>query len=230
MVDSIKVIAFDADDTLWVNEPFFQETEKAFCQLLHEFGTSEDISAHLFQTEMRNLEIYGYGAKGFTLSMIETAVEVSNNQVSSVCINKLIGLGKSLLTIPIQLLEGAEDALKKLSGKYNLVVATKGDLLDQQKKLQRSGLKVYFNHVEIMSDKREEDYKYLLSNLGIEPKELLMVGNSMKSDIQPVLNIGGYGAYIPFHTVWQHEKTNEKVDYSRIFVLESLHQLENILL
>jgi len=225
----IKVIAFDADDTLWINEPFFQETEKAFCQLLEEFGTQKDISTLLFQTEMQNMEIYGYGAKGFTLSMIETALKISNNKVSAVYINKLTELGKSLLTIPIQLLEGVENALEKLNGKYKLVVATKGDLLDQQRKLQRSGLEAYFNHVEIMSDKREEDYKSLIFNLGIAPEEFLMVGNSMKSDIQPVLKIGGYGAYIPFHTVWQHEKANEKIDHSRIFVLESLHQLEGIL-
>ncbi len=230
MKRKIKVIAFDADDTLWANEPFFQKSESLFCQLLKDFGTSEEISKALFQTEMDNLELYGYGAKGFTLSMVETALKISENKVSPNCINQIMELGKSLLTIPIQLLEGVESTLEKLNGKYKLAVATKGDLLDQQRKLKRSGIQNYFDHIHIMSDKREKDYEDLISDLGITPDEFLMVGNSLKSDIQPVVNIGGYGAYVPFDVVWQHEKTDESIVHPHIFVLKSFPQLETVML
>ncbi len=228
MLDGIKVIAFDADDTLWVNEPFFQEIEKSFCELLQEYGTQKEISKELFRTEMQNLEIYGYGAKGFTLSLLETALRISKNTIPTDQIAQIIEMGKSLLTIPIQLLDGVEPLLKSLNGKFEVIMATKGDLLDQQSKLKRSGLEEYFSHVEIMSDKTEDDYMKLLSKLEFMPDEFLMIGNSLKSDIQPVLNIGGYGAYIPFHTVWQHEKI-EEISHTRMIRSASLEELKEVL-
>lgn len=207
MKHAVKVIAFDADDTLWSNEPFFQEVERKYTELLSDYGGAEDISAELFKTEMGNLECLGYGAKAFTISMVETALRVSGQKISAEKIQQIILLGKSLLQMPIELLPGVEETLKALKeqGDYRLVVATKGDLLDQERKLQRSGLMPYFNHIEIMSDKTEKEYTRLLQVLQVAPEEFLMIGNSLKSDIKPVLAIGGYGVYIPFEVMWQHE-------------------------
>lgn len=207
MKHTLKVIAFDADDTLWSNEPFFQEVERKYTELLSEYGSSKEISAELFKTEMNNLECLGYGAKAFTISMIETALRVSHQQIPAAMIQQIILLGKSLLEMPIELLPGVEETLKalKAEGRYRLVVATKGDLLDQERKLKRSGLTPYFDHIEIMSDKTEKEYTRLLQLLQVSPEEFLMVGNSLKSDIQPVLAIGGYGVHIPFEVMWQHE-------------------------
>ena len=207
MRHNIKVIAFDADDTLWSNEPFFQEVERKYTELLSDYGSAKEISAELFKTEMSNLECLGYGAKAFTISMIETALRVSNQTITAEKIQQIVLLGKSLLEMPIELLSGVEDTLKALKeqGCYRLVVATKGDLLDQERKLKRSGLTPYFDHIEIMSDKTEKEYNRLLQVLQVVPEEFLMVGNSLKSDIQPVLAIGGYGVHIPFEVMWQHE-------------------------
>lgn len=203
----IKVIAFDADDTLWSNEPFFQEIEKQYTNLLQPYGTSEDISAALFQTEMNNLKHLGYGAKAFTISMVETALLISGQKISGTDIQHIIDLGKSLLKMPIELLPGVQETLKTLKerGQYKLVVATKGDLLDQENKLERSGLSPYFDHIEVMSDKTEKEYLRMLNILQISPSELAMVGNSLKSDIQPVLSLGGNGVHIPFEVMWKHE-------------------------
>lgn len=207
MNKSIKVIAFDADDTLWSNEPFFQEIEKQYTDVLKPYGTSEEISAALFQTEMKNLRLLGYGAKAFTISMVETALQVSQQKIAAEDIRHIIELGKSLLEMPIELLPGVKETLKALKekGNYKLVVATKGDLLDQENKLERSGLAPCFDHIEVMSDKTEKEYRRLLNILQIEPSEFLMVGNSLKSDIQPVLSLGGYGVHVPFEVMWQHE-------------------------
>ena len=207
MRHNIKVIAFDADDTLWSNEPFFQEVERKYTELLSDYGSAKEISAELFKTEMSNLECLGYGAKAFTISMVETALRISAQKVTAEKIQEIILLGKSLLEMPIELLPGVEDTLKalKAQGGYRLVVATKGDLLDQERKLKRSGLTPYFDHIEIISDKTEKEYNRLLQVLQVAPEEFLMIGNSLKSDIQPVLAIGGYGVHIPFEVMWQHE-------------------------
>ena len=207
MKEFIKVIAFDADDTLWSNEPFFQEVEKQYVRLLEPYGTPKEISAALFQTEMNNLKILGYGAKAFTISMVETALHISEQKISTDTIQQIIALGKSLLEMPIELFPGVKETLKALKEKekYKLVVATKGDLLDQENKLERSGLAAYFDHIEVMSDKTEKEYLRLLNILQITPSEFVMVGNSLRSDIQPVLSLGGYGIHVPFEVMWQHE-------------------------
>ena len=207
MKEFIKVIAFDADDTLWSNEPFFQEIEKQYTSLLQPYGTPKDISAALFQTEINNLKHLGYGAKAFTISMVETALQISGQKIPATDIQHIIDLGKSLLKIPIELLPGVKETLKALKekGQYKLVVATKGDLLDQENKLERSGLAPYFDHIEVMSDKTEKEYLRMLNILQVTPSELVMVGNSLKSDIQPVLSLGGYGVHIPFEVMWKHE-------------------------
>lgn len=179
---------------------------------------------------MDNLERYGYGAKGFTLSMIETALRISKQKVPSETIEKVLLLGKSLLDMPIELLPEVEETLNilKQSKRYQLVVATKGDLLDQQRKLQRSGLSPYFDHVEIMSDKTEKEYAKLIENLRITPNQFLMVGNSLKSDIQPVLALGGYAMHIPFEIMWQHEVV-EHFEHPRLYQLKKLGKLTKLL-
>lgn len=226
MNHTIKVIAFDADDTLWSNEPFFQDVERKYTELLSEYGSTKEISAALFETEMNNLESLGYGAKAFTLSMVETALRISRQTIPAEKIQQIILLGKSLLEMPIELLPGVEDTLKALraEGRYRLVVATKGDLLDQERKLKRSGLMSYFDHIEIMSDKTEKEYLRLLNQLQTTPEEFLMIGNSLKSDIRPVLAIGGYGVHIPFEVMWQHEVV-DAFTHPRLKQMKSLAQL-----
>lgn len=207
MNKNMKVIAFDADDTLWSNEPYFQEVERKYTDLLKQYGTPETISSELFHTEMSNLKDFGYGAKAFTISMVETALRISEKTISANDIQKIINLGKSLLQMPVELLPGVKETLEVLKnrGNYKLIMATKGDLRDQENKLERSGLSPYFDHIEVMSDKTEKEYLRLFSILQVTPEEFAMVGNSLKSDIQPVLSIGGYGVHIPFEVMWKHE-------------------------
>lgn len=206
---NIKVIAFDADDTLWVNEPYFREAEHEVARLLSSYETENKIAQELYKIEIENLPYYGYGVKGFIISMIELAVKLSNYQIAPLVIEKIIDIGKDMLFKPIELLDGVEDTLKALKGKYRLIVATKGDLLDQERKLQKSGLLNYFHHVEVMSDKKESDYLKIIKHLDINPSELLMIGNSLKSDIIPLTKIGSKAVHIPFHTTWEHEKVCE---------------------
>ena len=208
---NIKVIAFDADDTLWINEPYFQETENKFCALLEDYLPRHTLAKELFKTEIQNLPLYGYGIKGFMLSMIETALRISNSTLNIEVLQKAIEFGKELLEKPIEIREGVEEVLKTLKGKYRLVVATKGDLLDQERKLKKSGLEQYFHHIEIMSDKQENDYLKLIRRLDIQPADFLMIGNSLKSDVMPVLSIGGHAVHIPYHTTWAHEHVEHHV-------------------
>ena len=205
----IKVIGFDADDTLWVNETFYREAELEFAALLSQYETANKIDQELFKKEMDNLDMYGYGIKSFILSMVESALEISNHSVTPEVIGKILDIGKDMINKPVHLLEGVEEVLKVLSGKYRLILATKGDLLDQERKLDKSGLIDYFHHIEILSDKKEENYSRLLNHLDINPSEFLMVGNSLKSDILPLLNIKAHAIHVPFHTTWAHEEVTE---------------------
>lgn len=228
ILKDIQIIAFDADDTLWDNEPLFQNAEKELCNLLSEYGNHEQISTALFSVEMQNMECYGYGAKAFTLSLIETAIKVSQGKVSAVTIEKIIGLGKYLLNMPISLLDGVEETLDQLSKTHKLVVATKGDLLDQQRKLKRSGIEKYFDHVEIMADKTEKEYRNLASSLNASPAHIMMIGNSLKSDIYPALAVGMYATYIPYHTMWKHELVEENAANERFHKVESFKLLTEL--
>ena len=221
----IKVIAFDADDTLWINEPYFQETERKFCALLEDYLPQHTLAKELFKTEIQNLPLYGYGVKGFMLSMIETALRVSNNTLNIEVLGKAIEYGKELLEKPIELLDGVETVLKDLKGHYRLVVATKGDLLDQERKLKKSGLEHYFHHIEIMSDKQEADYRKLIKHLDIQPGEFLMLGNSLKSDVLPVLAIGGHGIHVPYHTTWAHETVEHNVDHPNFRSVQTISEI-----
>lgn len=227
MLNKIKVIGFDADDTLWVNEPYFRDAEFKLAELLKPFAPDVDIIAELFNTEMKNLPLYGYGAKAFTLSLIETAVKLSGKKTDATIINKIIEMGQNLMNISIELLDHVDEVLPILKKKYKLIVATKGDLLDQEQKLKKSGLLPYFHHIEIMSDKKESNYLRLIENLNILPEEFLMVGNSLKSDVIPVLAIGGSGVHVPFHTTWQYETVTE-VPTDHYYEIESIHQLLDI--
>ncbi|MEO0045622.1 MAG: hypothetical protein RL705_813 [Bacteroidota bacterium] len=227
---NLKVIAFDADDTLFINEPYFQETEEKFCALMSDYLSHQGLSQELFKTEIANLELYGYGIKGYILSMIEAAMKISNNTISIETIEKITDYGKELLQKPIELLDGVEETLAALNGKYKLVVATKGDLLDQRRKLHNSGLGHYFHHIEVMSDKKEKDYEDLLKRLEIKAEEFFMIGNSLKSDVLPVLNIGGHAVHIPFHTTWEHEKISHNVEHPNFKALEKITDILPILI
>lgn len=232
--ENVKYIAFDADDTLWVNEPYFRNAEMEYCTLLQRFASREEIISTLYQVELKNLPPYGYGAKAFTLSLMETAIQFSNRSnefpLTPTEMGKIIEIGTSLISIPIDILPGVEELLKKLHriGKYTLVVATKGDLLDQQRKLERSGLAGYFHHIEVMSDKNPEVYAKLLERLGCSPEEFLMIGNSMKSDIIPVLEIGAYALYVPFYSTWEHEKVEGEVVHPNLFTCDGSSQLPDL--
>jgi putative hydrolase of the HAD superfamily len=228
-MERIKVIAFDADDTLWVNEPYYQDAEKSFCKLLENYLPEKEISDELFKTEMDNLEKYGYGAKSFMLSMVETAIRISKRKVSIEIIETIINIGKSLLEKPIELLDDIEFLLNNLKSKYCLIVATKGDLIDQQRKLNSSGLLHHFNHIEIMNDKNETEFQKLINRLDIKNEEFLMVGNSLKSDILPVLSIGGQAVYIPYHITWQHETAKIDSVFEQYREISKLTELLNIL-
>ena len=213
---NLKVIAFDADDTLWVNEPYFRQTEDRFYELLSGYSSQHSLERELLRTEIENLALYGYGIKGFMLSMIETALKITDHKISAEAIDKILDLGKQMLDQPIELLDGVEDVLQKLKDKYRLVVATKGDLLDQERKLRKSGISHYFHHIEIMSDKDDSNYLKLIKHLDIKPEELMMIGNSLKSDIIPVLNVGGYGVHVPYHITWAHEQIEDDINNDNV--------------
>ena len=223
---NITTIGFDADDTLWVNETYFRDTEEQFAKLLEGYETKNKIDHELFKMEIKNLELYGYGIKGFMLSMIESALEISNNTVSQATLHKILHLGKAMIAHPVEVLDGVIEVLGQLQGKYRLIVLTKGDLLDQERKLARSGLAEYFHHVEVLSDKKESNYEHLLQHLEVEVKEFLMLGNSLKSDVLPLINIGAQAVHIPFHTTWQHEEVSiENKEYNYL----TLKKLSDIL-
>ena len=207
---NIKVIGFDADDTLWVNETYFREAEEEFGRLLSKYETPNKIDQELFKKEISNLPLYGYGVKAFVLSMVEMALELSNYNVSNKTVEAILNIGKSMLNKPVELLVGVEEVLKTLSKQYRLILATKGDLLDQERKLEKSGLTQYFHHIEVLSDKQEVNYSQLLNHLDINPSEFLMIGNSLKSDVLPLVNIKAHAIHVPFHTTWAHEQVTEE--------------------
>jgi putative hydrolase of the HAD superfamily len=199
------VIAFDADDTLWHNESLYLYVQESFKRLLGQYHSPEWIEQKLYETEMKNLQFYGYGIKSFALSLIETAIELTEGRISGLEIQKVLDLAKEMLTAEIQLCEYAEDTVKRLAGSYPLMLITKGDLLDQEAKIARSGLKPYFHFIEIVSDKTPETYAAILDRNKISPERFLMVGNSLRSDVLPVISVGGKAVHIPYALTWAHE-------------------------
>jgi putative hydrolase of the HAD superfamily len=227
----IEIIAFDADDTLWENENFFRDAEEQFCLILKDYLPREEILTKLFQVEIQNMEIYGYGIKAFILSLVETALLVSNNLATPAHIGAIIQIGKDMLDKDVILLDGIRDVLEKLSPKYRLVLATKGDLLDQERKLKKSGLKKYFHHIEVMTHKKEENYRELLKHLDIGASKFMMIGNSIKSDILPVINLGGTAVHVPYYTTWLFEQMDPNdIKSERFFELKEIHDVLTLLL
>lgn len=229
MKNNIKFVAFDADDTLWINENYFREAEHAFCHLMMDWLPHEKTADELFKTEMQNLELFGYGAKGFALSLIETAVRISDGKITGRQVQQIIDIVKRLLARPVELLPDVPEVLRTLKEKYTLVLATKGDLLDQQRKIAKSGLAGYFAHTEIMSDKRPQDYVRLLQRLRAGAQEFVMVGNSLKSDVLAPLEAGAYAVYVPYPIIWKHECTPEPQS-PRYYKAEKLRDILRFLL
>lgn len=229
MIEGIQVIGFDADDTLWVNETYFLETEQKLRLLLAPYVDADTVSEELFRTESRNMPLYGYGVKAYILSVLETAIRITAGRVPASVLEQILALGKEQLTKPVELLDGVEETLNALVGRYRLIVVTKGDLLDQEQKLRRSGIEHLFHHVEIMSDKTDREYQQLLRHLDIRPDEFLMIGNSVRSDILPPLQLGSYAVHVPYHTTWAHEKVDEPVINPRFFTVDSLWEVISLL-
>lgn len=224
--NKIDVIAFDADDTLWHNEPIFYSAKDKFARLLSAYHSEEWIAQRLDEAEIRNIQHFGYGIKGFTLSMIETAVELTEERITGKEIQEILGFTREMLAAPIQLLDGVRETIEELSRNYNLMVITKGDLFDQETKLARSGLGDYFSKFEIVSKKDKETYQIVTSKYGINPKEFVMVGNSLKSDVLPVLEIGATAVHVPYETEWFHEAVKENELEGKEFVqIEKLNLL-----
>jgi putative hydrolase of the HAD superfamily len=224
-----KVIAFDADDTLWHNEQYFQEAENKFKELLEDYLPQHTVGRELLKTEIDNLPLYGYGIKAFMLSMIETAIRVTDGTLSAEFIERIIGFGRELLAKPVVKFDGVDMVLGILKEKYRLVMATKGDLLDQERKLKNSDLVGYFHHIEIMSEKKSSDFKKLINHLDVKPKDFVMIGNSLKSDILPVLELGGTAFHIPYHVTWDHEKIDHTITNDRFHQVKKLEDLLNYL-
>jgi len=225
-IREIEIIAFDADDTLWENENFFRDAEGHFCDILKEYQPPDEIMKELYRVEVQNMEIYGYGIKAFILSLMETALLVSDKKVRPEQIDAIVQIGKSMLNKEVILLDGIRDLLEKLAPDYRLVVATKGDLLDQERKLKKSGLLKYFHHIEVMTHKREENYRELLNHLDIDASKFMMIGNSLKSDVLPVINLGGYGVHVPYYTTWVFEQMNPgDIKSDRFFELKKIHDV-----
>ena len=205
----IRVVAFDGDDTLWHNETHFNFTQSALRDLLRAHVPDVDIDERLFATEMANLSLYGYGIKSFTLSMIETAIEVTGGDISASDLNVILDWGKRMLREPTELLEGVHDTLLEVSRQRELLLITKGDLFDQESKLARSGLADRFAGVEVLSDKTVDSYRRVLDRRGIRLGEFVMVGNSLRSDVAPVVELGARAVHIPYHVTWNHEVVDE---------------------
>ncbi len=220
------LIAFDADDTLWQNELLYAQTQTQLAQLLAPYLEGVDVLQALYATEMRNLPYFGYGIKSFTLSMIETAVTLTEGRVRAADIEQIIAFAKTMIDTPTQLLDGVAEVVAQVAASHTLMLLTKGDLLDQQRKLDRSGLADYFAHIEIVAEKTEETYRTLLAHYKVDATRFLMVGNSLKSDVLPVVAIGGQAVYIPHTITWAHEHaTPDAAQQTQYFELAHIGEL-----
>lgn len=226
---TLTTIGFDADDTLWHNERFFQLTQARFRDLLADHAAPEHLEDRLLAAERRNVGHYGFGVKGFTLSMIETAIEVSAGAVPATAIGEILAAGREMLAHPIELLPHARAAVEALAGVYRLVLVTKGDLLDQERKLAQSGLGELFDAVEIVSDKRRETYETVFARHGTGAAEAMMVGNSLKSDVLPMLAAGGWGVHVPHALTWALEHAARPEGHPQFVELPDLGALPDLL-
>lgn len=228
MKNEITTLCFDADDTLWSDMPFYTEADKRFCALMSPYADTDTASREQYRTASANMPLYGVGGKSFTLSMMETALRLSGGNLPSAVVAEIIETGKQYMDHPVQVLPGVIDVLEALRGRFSLIIATKGDLVDQERKLEKSGLTPYFRHVEIMSDKTQQGYARMLRRLGVQPEQFLMTGNSVKSDIEPVLSLGGCAVHVPFHETWIHEKAEPPRENDRFFSIESIRELVDL--
>lgn len=224
-----KIIAFDADDTLWHNETLYRAAEVRFGALMSKYVSADELNPQLFQTEIKNLEYFGYGIKSFALSMIETAGRITQGCISSAEILEIIDIARAMLDAPVELLPNVNEVIKQLSADYYLMIVTKGDLLDQNRKLERSGLAAFFDWVEVVTDKTSQVYADLFKVHKINPKDFLMVGNSLRSDILPVVALGAHAVYIPYALTWAHEDEIEHLSitqgYAEIEAIAGLPKL-----
>lgn len=226
----LEMIAFDADDTLWHNEVHYRDTQAQFLQILSPWAEPERVNAVLNEIEMGNLALYGYGVKAFTLSMLETAVKVSDARIEGEAVGQILALGRDMLQQEVTLLPGVEETLNILANDYPLMVITKGDILDQTNKVKRSGLEQYFRRVEVVGDKTTLTYQEVLSKNRISPATFLMVGNSIRSDILPVLALGGRAVHIPADTTWEHEMVSDFDDsQDGFYTLKTMKELPELL-
>ena len=224
------VLGFDADDTLWHNETIFEKVHERYRALLANWHDTATVDRTLFATEMRNLELYGYGVKGFTLSAIETAIQLTAGKIGAGEIQQLIELGREMLAHPVELLEGVAETLAALSMQHRLILITKGDLRDQERKLAKSGLAAHFERVEIVSEKNEATYAAILRRHSLAATEFVMVGNSLKSDILPVLRLGGAGVQVPYHLTWAAEHVDEVPESEgRFYRIKTVSELPGVL-
>jgi putative hydrolase of the HAD superfamily len=225
-----ELIGFDGDDTLWHGEILFARAQDKFVDLLSPYGGQSLIRERLFQVESENLAAFGYGVKGFTLSMIETAIQLTDGRVTGREIQAVIDMAKEMLSCDVRLLDHAEQAVSRLSGSHSLMIVTKGDLLDQESKISRSGLAGYFRGVQIVSEKSPQTYAAILRRNGVEPARFLMVGNSIRSDVTPVLELGGFAVYIPYALTWEHERADVPPSgHPRFAALAHLGQLPELI-
>jgi putative hydrolase of the HAD superfamily len=223
---AFDIVALDADDTLWHNEMIFHATQAQFRELLTHYHDAEWIDQRLYETEKRNLQHFGYGVKGFVLSMIETAIELTQGRIEGAEVQRIIGWGREMLQHPVELLEGVEDTVRELADSRRLMLLTKGDLYDQESKLARSGLGEYFSAIEIVSEKDARSYRAVMARHAVEPARFLMVGNSLRSDVLPVLEVGGAAVHIPYQTTWVHEQVPEEALRGKEFVrLDTMRDL-----
>jgi putative hydrolase of the HAD superfamily len=223
------LVAFDADDTLWHNEPYYLQARQRFADLLKDYGQPEVVSAALDGIEIANVQVYGYGIKSFTLSMIETALTFTDHRASGEIIAGIVALGREMLSAQVPLFEDVEMILAELSRSYELLLVTKGDLLEQENKVLRSGLLSFFRHIEIVREKTPLVYQALIERFGVPLQNFVMVGNSLKSDILPVLAIGGKAVYIPYVTTWSHEQVSDLGNTQGCYELQSLRDLPALL-
>ncbi|MGC9347896.1 MAG: HAD family hydrolase [Anaerolineae bacterium] len=223
-------LAFDADDTLWHSESNYTSTKELFVDIVRPYVDRETALAHLERTEIGNLTTYGYGTKAFILSMIEAAVALSQGEVSAAGIQRLLDAARAMLGTDVDLLKHVRPTLNRLNGNYRMIVITKGDASEQAPKFARSGISHYFEHLEVVGEKTAEIYAALLRKYHVVPERFIMVGNSLRSDILPVLKLGGYGVYVPYEMTWSHEIVDEPSDMGeRYYKLTHLGQLPDLL-
>lgn len=227
-IEENTYIFFDADDTLWEDQIYYKQVEKGWINIMSEYGNEKYLHNELYKIEIKNMPTMGYGTKAYCLSLIETALKLSNNNISGENIRKIYEMGTNLLNISTTPFEGVKETLELLSKKFKLICLTKGDLLDQENKLKKSGLEQYFQHLEIVSEKNEQTYLNLSKKYKVEPQNFIMVGNLFKSDIDPVLKIGGWGIYIPCKNMWAYEQLPE-YQHEKLISLKNMKYILNLI-